>query len=315
MPDRKLNPVIETILRGETFKGRAYVVNDWYITAYEPILDESQKVVGVLYVGIPQENIRSLRKAITETKIGNSGFVTVMDSSGTYIISHENERGESDVVTSKNNKGRFLIKERVKIAKNLSPKEIGNQQYTFTGPNSEPILRDARFVYFEPWDWVITAEANEADFTRASALIAEIGARGNVFIGIVSIILLVIFIVILCFVSNSITRPIKGLVRVFEEYGRGNTKIRAEANSKDEIGYFATGFNTMLDRIDAGARTIKESEFAYRKLFNQLQDAIETNRYDFRFANDVKRVELIGSLNQMLETLENADRETANQSW
>jgi len=31
---------------------RAFVVDDWYIPAYEPILDIQEKIVGMLYVGM-----------------------------------------------------------------------------------------------------------------------------------------------------------------------------------------------------------------------------------------------------------------------
>ena len=37
--------------KGETWIDRAFVVNDWYISAYEPILDETGKRVGMLYTG------------------------------------------------------------------------------------------------------------------------------------------------------------------------------------------------------------------------------------------------------------------------
>ena len=37
--------------QGETWIDRAFVVNDWYISAYEPILDETGKRVGMLYTG------------------------------------------------------------------------------------------------------------------------------------------------------------------------------------------------------------------------------------------------------------------------
>jgi signal transduction histidine kinase len=39
---------------GETWLGSAFVVNDWYISAYEPILDSFGKRVGMLYVGFLQ---------------------------------------------------------------------------------------------------------------------------------------------------------------------------------------------------------------------------------------------------------------------
>jgi two-component system NtrC family sensor kinase len=40
---------------GRSWIDRAFVVNDWYITAYEPITDYSEKVIGILYVGILEQ--------------------------------------------------------------------------------------------------------------------------------------------------------------------------------------------------------------------------------------------------------------------
>jgi two-component system NtrC family sensor kinase len=38
--------------RGGVWTAPAFVVNDWYITAYEPILDPDGQIIGVLYVGL-----------------------------------------------------------------------------------------------------------------------------------------------------------------------------------------------------------------------------------------------------------------------
>ncbi len=40
------------ILNGQKWIDRAFVVNDWYITAYEPIYDLEYNIIGALYVGI-----------------------------------------------------------------------------------------------------------------------------------------------------------------------------------------------------------------------------------------------------------------------
>jgi two-component system NtrC family sensor kinase len=37
--------------RGDTWRGRAFVVNDWYISAYAPIRNLSRNIIGMLYVG------------------------------------------------------------------------------------------------------------------------------------------------------------------------------------------------------------------------------------------------------------------------
>ena len=51
---------------GESYYDRAFVVNNWYLTAYEPIKDITRKVIGILYVGILEEKYTDMRKrAIT----------------------------------------------------------------------------------------------------------------------------------------------------------------------------------------------------------------------------------------------------------
>ncbi len=46
---------------------RAYVVNNWYITAYEPIRNISNDVIGILYVGILEQRYIDLRQSAVLT--------------------------------------------------------------------------------------------------------------------------------------------------------------------------------------------------------------------------------------------------------
>jgi two-component system NtrC family sensor kinase len=51
--------VLDSVLtRGETFVDRAFVVNDWYISAYEPIVDVDGRRVGMLYTGFLEAPFR-----------------------------------------------------------------------------------------------------------------------------------------------------------------------------------------------------------------------------------------------------------------
>lgn len=55
-------PVEKAVLgQGRTWLGEAFVVNDWYMSAYQPILDSGGRRVGMLYVGF-------LQKPFTEAK-------------------------------------------------------------------------------------------------------------------------------------------------------------------------------------------------------------------------------------------------------
>jgi two-component system NtrC family sensor kinase len=48
--------VYDLVVRdGQPWIDRAYVVNNWYITAYEPIRDINNQVIGILYVGILEQ--------------------------------------------------------------------------------------------------------------------------------------------------------------------------------------------------------------------------------------------------------------------
>ncbi len=46
---------------GRTWLDRAFVVNDWYISAYEPIIDSHGEAVGMLYVGFLEAPFRAAR--------------------------------------------------------------------------------------------------------------------------------------------------------------------------------------------------------------------------------------------------------------
>ena len=55
--------VCEVVLdRGGTWSAPAFVVNDWYITAYEPIRDPTGAIIGSLYVGLLRPPFASVER-------------------------------------------------------------------------------------------------------------------------------------------------------------------------------------------------------------------------------------------------------------
>ena len=49
---------------GKIWDDRAFVVNNWYITSYEPIRDPDNKIIGSLYVGLLEEPYKQPQKVI-----------------------------------------------------------------------------------------------------------------------------------------------------------------------------------------------------------------------------------------------------------
>ena len=113
----------------QTFNGRAFVVNKWYLTAYEPIYGADNSITGVLYVGIPQESVQSLRQAIMDIKIGATGYLFVLNSKGHYVISQDGKRDGEDISGAKDADGNLFIMDMVNKALALKPGEFAEHHY------------------------------------------------------------------------------------------------------------------------------------------------------------------------------------------
>jgi two-component system NtrC family sensor kinase len=60
-----MKEVTEQVLgKGTPWIQRAFVVDDWYITAYEPIRDIQDKIVGILYVGMLESKYALMKERI-----------------------------------------------------------------------------------------------------------------------------------------------------------------------------------------------------------------------------------------------------------
>ncbi|MBP5706772.1 MAG: Cache 3/Cache 2 fusion domain-containing protein, partial [Spirochaetales bacterium] len=51
----KDSKVYQSVIQRKEYFGRAFVVNRWYVAVYKPILDETGYLLGVLYLGLPED--------------------------------------------------------------------------------------------------------------------------------------------------------------------------------------------------------------------------------------------------------------------
>lgn len=50
----------QVLIKGESFTGPAFVVDQWYISRYEPLFNHQGRIVGILYVGAKQATFQAL---------------------------------------------------------------------------------------------------------------------------------------------------------------------------------------------------------------------------------------------------------------
>lgn len=60
--------VVQTVLRGESFRGSAFVLNNWYLSIYEPFYLDGE-VAGILYVGRREALELAPARALSEKKV------------------------------------------------------------------------------------------------------------------------------------------------------------------------------------------------------------------------------------------------------
>jgi len=77
----------QVFIHGEPWFGRAYVVNDWYITAYEPIRDITNKIIGILYVGMIEQKYQDIRQQTILTFLGITIAGVLFSMGISYYIS------------------------------------------------------------------------------------------------------------------------------------------------------------------------------------------------------------------------------------
>ncbi len=257
------NPVVSTVLRGETYHGRAYVVNAWYVTAYEPIRDDQNRVIGMLYVGVKQEAVATLRQAILNTKVGKSGYVYVLggegDQKGHYIISKSGERDGEDIWEAKDASGNLFIQSIVSKALPLRKGEVSFERYPWKNQGeSKTRTKIAAITYFEPWDWVIGAGSYEDDFYEARNKVGSAlgGLVKTILVG--GFFLLGIGMVLSFFVGGKLSKPLEKMTQVADRLSIGDINQTVDYHSHDETGKLADSFRKMIQALKTKVEAAEE---------------------------------------------------------
>jgi len=261
-PDGTPNPVVSTVLRGETYRGVAFVVDAWYVTAYAPIRDASGRIIGMLYTGVKTESVDAVRKAIMGVRVGKDGYIFVIggkgDHRGHYIISLNGKRDGENIWEAKDASGRLFIQEMVNRALELKPGESFKMRYPWKNQGeSAPRMKVAQVTYYAPWDWVIGVSAYEDDFGAAFQRL-QAGRRQMLWTFlVVGLIVAVASTAMLLRFGRSVARPLNQMVQVATAIAEGKLNQRIEHRSPDETGVLAEAFRKMLAYMQEMAQTAR----------------------------------------------------------
>lgn len=260
-PDGSANPVVSAVLSKAPYRGRAWVVDRWYITAYEPILDSQGQVIGMLYVGVPQESATSLRKAIMSIKVAETGYVAILNASGEtrghYVISKDGKRDGENIWEVKDSDGRLFIQEMCKIALGLKPGEIAEYRYPWKNQEDPaPRMKIARLMYFEPWDWLINVGCFLDEFQQAERRITAVAQTGNRIQFLVGLLSLIVTVVVWLFVARRLGGRITGVV--VQLRGAAEQVSSAAAQVAQSSQQMAAGASEQASSLEETSASLEE---------------------------------------------------------
>lgn len=218
------SPVYQTIMRGEIFRGKAYVVNDWYLTAYKPLRSLDDEIIGAVYVGqkMISEQVRTL---VSETKIGPGYFYLYTDE-GSMLV--HPTLGPDDNV--------FEIVPELK-------QEDGMVEYVYQG--DEKIAYKKRID-----DWGVTLAVGMDRDDIVGGLDVRM-LRNNLLVGLVVV---AAGIVVTIFLVRSINKPLKELADKSIKVGEGDYTVSFSSTVDDAIGQLTNSLGIMV----AKGRTMLE---------------------------------------------------------
>ena len=324
-PDGTPNPVTTAIRKGETFYGRALVVNDWCVTAYKPVYDDARNIVGALGVASKEESATALRQAIMGIKVGQTGYVYVLNAKGAmrghYVISQGGKRDGEDISSAKDANGKLFIQEVCDIALGLKPGEVGETNYAWKNPGDPaPRNKVVKVAYFEPWDWVIGVGSYEDEFLSA---VKEIDAQTDQTLAAaeetqraamssvakwctgVGAALLTLSIALALVVARGIAKPVHRIVTGLNE-------------GADQVNDAAAQVSSASQQLAAGACEQASSLQESSSSLEQMAAMTRTNAENAREANDLasqarqnatQGEETMGRLNEAMNSINHSSNE------
>ncbi len=271
-PDGNPNPIIAAALRGKEYMKITSSIHKLDITAYDPLYDAEGEIIGMLRLGLKNDDITALRNAIMQLKIGESGYVFVLGGKGKkrgrYIVSKNGLRDGENLWNSTDAEGRHFVHSIVRKALNCKPGQFESERYPWQNPGeTSPRMKIARIAYYAPWNWVIGASAYEDEINHSAEIISQ-GYRsmarvfGFMAVGVALIGAIGTWLFArrmshtLGIITQAATKLTRGdlprLVRSMSAVNKGVFSVKfqfdhepVKVTSEDELGTMANAFNRM----------------------------------------------------------------------
>ncbi|MFC4778687.1 methyl-accepting chemotaxis protein [Paenibacillus sp. GCM10023252] len=188
---------------------------------------DGAKVVGV------DLNMTQLAQEVMQVKIGNKGYMTLVDRSQTYLVHPTQKAGTA-------------------VPEQLAKLMFAGSETSFESEQGGQAMTS-----------VVATNTLTGWKIAGNLSLQEIKNEASVFLrNTVIIVLLAVLIgsVVIYFIIRSIIVPVKNLIAVTDQVSKGNLSIQVEdSTSKDEIAQLGQSFNRMVDSLREVLREVSQT--------------------------------------------------------
>ena len=195
--------------------------------------------------------LNEVQLLLSSTTLGQTGYIYIFDSNGKIIIDPSGEFESQDFTTiplpSANNN--LLFEELKNAYSKRSVFEYGwNRVYD---PYNYTYQKLSWIEYNQKLDWYVVSSVYKDDF---SSFIEGI----NSLILNISMLLFGVLAVIGIFIAIKVIVPINKMFSEVQKVSTTKDEFENGVKSKDEIGFLASQFNTLLDQVENNRKTLDE---------------------------------------------------------
>ena len=219
-------------LRKKVVAYRYFKEWDWIIAA-GGYLEETYEDLA-----FERRSFEALKQKIKSKKVGKTGYIYAMDTSGNFMI-HPTGEGKN-FLNATDVEGQHFIKE-------MCERKNGWIRYPWKNrEDGPPRMKIVRYEYFEPWNWIVAVGSYEEEFYQEANAI-----KGRIMESMVVLTILVSLMAVglVLVASRVMTEPISRMIEVIRRVKQGRLDETMAVESEDELGELATAFNRMTKII------------------------------------------------------------------
>ncbi|TCI99664.1 methyl-accepting chemotaxis protein [Aeromicrobium sp. IC_218] len=247
------NAVAAAIRSGEPYRGVAQVVGTWNVTAYDPLEDAGGRVVGAIFVGVPQaEAISALSDALETTTVGEHGSVSIVSTGAAdrgRVIASTDAAQVGEELAPEDADGKPWLEETLERATALEPGQQADATYRLPGVGADAAQSTVLTAFYEPYQWAVVVQAYGPDFDAAKQALAD-GRRGMLTsFAVVAVLLALAGGAVAWLVATRMSRRIGRLTTAMSALAHRDLTVTVPEDGEDEIGTMSRELNTAVGQL------------------------------------------------------------------